>query len=98
MNNHYLALICNVFVSIICSIASLIFLGLASYMLVTLFDNIEIFGTLVGFVIFMEYFIGVFISLTLTMFLFVLAIAFGINAIWLWWLTQRIYYNKIEPF
>lgn len=76
MNNHHLALICNVFISIICSIASLIFLGLTSYMLVTLFDNIEIFGTLVGFVIFM----GTFISFTFTMMLFGLAIVFGINA------------------
>ena len=76
MSNHHSGLIGNVFVSIICSIASLIFLGLTSYMLVTLFDNIEIFGTLVGFVIFM----GTFISLMFTMILFVLAIFFGINA------------------
>lgn len=80
MNNHHLALICNVFISIICSIASLIFLGLTSYMIVTLFDNREIFRTLVGFVTFMEIFMGIFISLMLTMILFVFAIAFGINA------------------
>ena len=76
MNNQHSALICNVFVSIICSIVSIIFLGLTSYMFLTLFNNIDIFGTLAGFVIFM----GTVISLMLTMTLFALAIAFGINA------------------
>lgn len=76
MSSHHLALICNIFSSIICSIASIIFLCLTTYMVVTLLDNIEILGTLIGFVIFM----GTFISLQCTMFLFGLAIVFGINA------------------
>ena len=80
MSNHHLALIGNVFISTICSIASIILLGLTSYMIVTLFDNIEIFGTLVGFITFMGIFIGIFISLTFAMMLFLLAIVFGINA------------------
>lgn len=80
MSNHHLALIGNTFISIICSIASIILLGLTSYMIVILFDNIEIFGTLVGFVTFMGIFMGTFISLTFAMMLFLLAIAFGINA------------------
>ena len=49
-------------------------------MIVTLFYNIEIFRTLVGFVIFMGISMGIFISLTFAMMLFLLAIVFGINA------------------
>lgn len=76
MNSHHLALICNIFSSIICSIVGIIFLGLTTYMVVTLLNNVEILGTLVGAVIFM----GTFISLQFTIFPFTLAIMFGINA------------------
>lgn len=80
MSSHHLALICNIFSSIICSIVGIIFLGLTTYMVVTLLDNVEIFGTLVGAVIFAVIFMEAFISLQFTIFPFTLAIMFGINA------------------